>query len=71
MFEFFLGCAIYFSKDLVNWSLIGNALTQRSQVEMRTIEPGTGSWASTLRYRPIDSRNGQGRFYLSNLVSVD
>ncbi|EXK26653.1 hypothetical protein FOXG_15784 [Fusarium oxysporum f. sp. lycopersici 4287] len=68
MFEFFLGCAIYFSKDLVNWSLIGNALTQRSQVEMRTIEPGTGSWASTLRYRPIDSRNGQGRFYLSNRV---
>ncbi|KAF5252133.1 hypothetical protein FOXYS1_14692 [Fusarium oxysporum] len=49
MFEFFLGCVIYFSKDLVNWSLIGHALTQRSQVEMRTIEPGTGSWASTLR----------------------
>ncbi|KAH6657776.1 glycosyl hydrolase [Truncatella angustata] len=62
-FEYFPGCAIYHSTDLVNWDLIGHALTRRSQVEMRTVEPGAGSWASTLRYREKEKR-----FYLANGV---
>lgn len=60
-FEFFPGCAIYTSTDLVNWRLIGHALTRRSQIELRTVEPGAGSWASTLRYRPLEKR-----WYLAN-----
>ncbi|KAF9869264.1 glycosyl hydrolase [Colletotrichum karsti] len=60
-FEYFPGCAIYTSTDLVNWKLIGHALTRRSQIELRTVEPGAGSWASTLRYRPIEKR-----WYLAN-----
>ncbi|RYP83493.1 hypothetical protein DL770_005383 [Monosporascus sp. CRB-9-2] len=60
-FEYFPGCAIYASTDLVNWRLIGHALTRRSQIEMRTVEPGAGSWASTLRYRPREKR-----WYLAN-----
>ncbi|KAI0873843.1 glycoside hydrolase family 43 protein [Hypoxylon argillaceum] len=55
-FEYFPGCSIYTSVDLVNWRLIGHALTRRSQIEMRTVEPGGGSWASTLRYRPQERR---------------
>ncbi|KAI0434976.1 glycoside hydrolase family 43 protein [Xylaria sp. FL1042] len=55
-FEYFPGCPIYTSVDLVNWRLIGHALTRRSQIEMRTVEPGAGSWASTLRYRPQEKR---------------
>ncbi|KAI1115731.1 glycoside hydrolase family 43 protein [Nemania sp. NC0429] len=55
-FEYFPGCPIYTSFDLVNWRLIGHALTRRSQIEMRTVEPGAGSWASTLRYRPQEKR---------------
>ncbi|KAI1358734.1 glycoside hydrolase family 43 protein [Xylaria arbuscula] len=55
-FEYFPGCPIYTSTDLVNWRLIGHALTRRSQIEMRTVEPGAGSWASTLRYRPQEKR---------------
>jgi beta-xylosidase len=55
-FEYFPGCPIYTSVDLVNWRLIGHALTRRSQIEMRTVEPGGGSWASTLRYRPQEKR---------------
>lgn len=39
-FEYLPGCAIYHSTDLINWALIGHALTRRSQVEMRTVEPG-------------------------------
>lgn len=60
-FELFPGCAIYSSTDLLNWRLIGHALTRRSQVEMRTVEPGAGSWASTLRYRQEEKR-----WYLAN-----
>ncbi|KAF2000145.1 glycoside hydrolase family 43 protein [Amniculicola lignicola CBS 123094] len=60
-FEYFPGCAIYFSEDLINWKLIGHALTRRSQIELRTVEPGAGSWASTLRYRPQEKR-----WYLTN-----
>ncbi|KAH9892958.1 glycoside hydrolase family 43 protein [Xylariomycetidae sp. FL2044] len=55
-FEYFPSCAIYASTDLVRWRLIGHALTRRSQIEMRTVEPGAGSWASTLRYRPKEKR---------------
>ncbi|KAJ9133012.1 Non-reducing end alpha-L-arabinofuranosidase BoGH43B [Pleurostoma richardsiae] len=60
-FEFFPGCAIYVSTDLLSWKLIGHALTRRSQIELRTVEPGGGSWASTLRYRPAEKR-----WYLAN-----
>ena len=36
-FEYFPGLPIYHSKDLINWNLIGHALTRRSQLEMRTV----------------------------------
>jgi beta-xylosidase len=60
-FEYFPGAAIYHSTDLISWKLIGHALNRRSQIEMRTVEPGAGSWASTLRYRAIEKR-----WYLTN-----
>lgn len=62
-FEYFPGCAIYSSTDLTNWTLIGHALNRRSQLELRTVEPGAGSWASTLRYR-----RDEKRWYLANGV---
>ncbi|KAH6617415.1 glycosyl hydrolase [Chaetomium tenue] len=62
-FEYFPGAAIYHSTDLINWKLIGHALNRRSQIDMRTVEPGAGSWASTLRYRPQEKR-----WYLTNGV---
>ncbi|CRK18282.1 hypothetical protein BN1708_012318 [Verticillium longisporum] len=62
-FECFPGAAIYASTDLINWTLIGHALNRRSQMDMRTVEPGAGSWASTLRYRPRERR-----WYLANGV---
>ncbi|KAF4551803.1 Hypothetical protein D9617_12g036930 [Elsinoe fawcettii] len=55
-FEYFPGCPIYSSTDLINWKLIGHALTRRSQMELRTVEPGAGAWASTLRYRVKEKR---------------
>ncbi|KAI9046734.1 hypothetical protein LZ554_009472 [Drepanopeziza brunnea f. sp. 'monogermtubi'] len=66
-FTLFPSCAIYHSTDLLNWKLIGHALTRRSQIEMRTPEAGAGSWASTLRYRVEEDGNvggKTGRWYL-------
>lgn len=62
-FEYFPGCAIYTSTDLRSWQLIGHALNRRSQIELRTVEPGAGSWASTLRYRADEKR-----WYLANCL---
>ncbi|PVH76169.1 glycoside hydrolase family 43 protein [Cadophora sp. DSE1049] len=67
-FNLFPSCAIHHSTDLLNWKLIGHALTRKSQIEMRTPEAGGGSWASTLRYRVEDDGEGKGgkagRWYL-------
>lgn len=62
-FELFPGCAIYTSTDLLSWRLVGHALNRRSQIELRTVEPGAGSWASTLRYRVEEKR-----WYLANCL---
>ncbi|KAJ4352094.1 uncharacterized protein N0V89_007440 [Didymosphaeria variabile] len=62
-FDFTPSCPIYTSTDLLNWRLIGHALTRPSQINLRTVEPGAGSWASTLRYRPSEKR-----FYLTTGV---
>ncbi|KAF1968910.1 hypothetical protein BU23DRAFT_601911 [Bimuria novae-zelandiae CBS 107.79] len=62
-FEYTPSCPIYTSIDLVNWTLIGHALTRPSQINLRTVEPGAGSWASTLRYRKQEKR-----FYLTTGV---
>lgn len=62
-FEYTPSCPIYTSTDLINWTLIGHALTRPSQINLRTVEPGAGSWASTLRYRPSEKR-----FYLTTGV---
>ena len=55
-FEYFPGCPIYRSHDLINWTLIGHALTRPSQLHIRTVEPGGGTWAATLRYRAAQKR---------------
>lgn len=62
-FEYFPACAVYTSTNLLDWDLIGHALNRRSQIELRTVEPGAGSWASTLRYRP-----GERRWYLATCL---
>ncbi|KAA8576194.1 hypothetical protein MFRU_009g01270 [Monilinia fructicola] len=48
-FEYFPGIPIYHSTDLISWNLISHALTRRSQLDIRTPEPGGGIWAPTIR----------------------
>ncbi|KAI9930244.1 hypothetical protein MW887_012056 [Aspergillus wentii] len=56
-FEYFAAAPIYHSTDLIQWSLIGHALTRSSQIQIHTPEPGGGVWATTIRYH-------QGVFYV-------
>ncbi|KAJ6179016.1 Concanavalin A-like lectin/glucanase subgroup [Penicillium mononematosum] len=49
-FEYFPGVPIYHSQDLIQWKLIGHALTRTSQLQIHTPEPGGGVWATTIRY---------------------
>lgn len=60
-FEYFPGVPIYHSRDLVNWKLIGHALNRPSQLELRTVEPGAGICAPTLRYH-------EGRWYMTTVA---
>jgi beta-xylosidase len=49
-FEYFPGVPIYHSTDLVEWRVIGHALSRPSQLFMRQVDPGGGIYAPTLRY---------------------
>ena len=49
-FEYFPGIPIYHSRDLVNWTLIGNALTDPAHADLATIPSGGGIHASTIRH---------------------
>ncbi|KAK7206283.1 glycosyl hydrolase [Myxozyma melibiosi] len=55
-FEYFPGIPIYHSKDLVKWEHIGHVLTRPTQLNLRTVEPGAGIWASTIRYVEREKR---------------
>lgn len=60
-FEYFPGAPIYHSTDLIQWTLIGHALTRKSQLDIRAPEPGGGVWAVTIRHH-------EGTFYLTTCV---
>lgn len=60
-FEYTPGAPIYHSTDLIQWTLIGHALTRKSQLDIKAPEPGGGVWAVTLRHR-------DGTFYLTTCV---
>jgi len=56
-FEWFPGVPIHHSRDLVNWRLIGHALTRQSQLDLRGIADSAGVWAPSLSY-------ADGQFWL-------
>jgi xylan 1,4-beta-xylosidase len=56
-FEWFPGVPIHHSRDLVNWRLIGHALTRPSQLDLRGIADSAGVWAPSLSH-------ADGKFWL-------
>jgi hypothetical protein len=57
-FEYFPGLPIYHSNDLLNWELVGHALTRRNQLDLGAVESGAEIRAPTLRHM-------NGIFYLT------
>ena len=60
-FNYFPGLPIYHSKDLVNWTQIGNVLDRPSQMPMRGGAMSSGTYAPTIRYN-------KGVFYVVNTL---
>lgn len=56
-FEWFPGVQIHHSRDLVNWRLIGQSLTRKSQLDLTGVPNSGGIWAPSLSY-------SNGKFYL-------
>ncbi|EHY9857448.1 glycoside hydrolase family 43 protein [Vibrio parahaemolyticus] len=56
-FEWFPGIQIHHSRDLVNWRLIGHALTRTSQLDMKGMDNSEGVYAPALTY-------ADGKFWL-------
>ena len=56
-FEWFPGVPIHHSRDLMNWQIIGHALTRTSQLDLRGIVDHGGVWAPSLSY-------ADGQFWL-------
>lgn len=61
-FEYFPGIPIYHSVDLVNWELIGNAISRCNQLPMDLANSSGGIWAPTIRYN-------NGVFYITATFS--
>lgn len=49
-FEYFPGVPLYHSRDLVNWTLVGNVLDRESQLPLKGASSWLGIYAPTLRY---------------------
>ena len=56
-FEWFPGVPIYHSRDLVNWHLIGHALTDKAHLDIVGVENSSGVWAPSLSH-------ADGKFWL-------
>jgi xylan 1,4-beta-xylosidase len=56
-FEWFPGVPIHHSRDLVNWRLIGHALTRQSQLDLRGVADSGGVWAPSMSH-------ADGQFWL-------
>ena len=60
-FNYFPGIPIWHSKDLVNWTQIGNVIDRPSQFAIRGGDMSRGTYAPTIRYH-------DGTFYMINTL---
>tara|TARA_Y100001935_G_scaffold1014_1_gene811 strand:+ start:7494 stop:9203 length:1710 start_codon:yes stop_codon:yes gene_type:complete len=60
-FSYFPGIPIFHSKDLVNWTQIGNVLDRPSQMNLDSLRMSRGVFAATIEYH-------EGTFYVLNTL---
>ena len=70
-FAYFPGVPIFHSRDLVNWTQIGNVLTRPSQLRLENTEVSQGIFAPTIRYNDgifymiTTNVSGGGNFFVT------
>ena len=57
-FEYFPGIPVFHSKDLVNWTQIGNCAARAEEFPLEQVKDSGGIWAPTIRWN-------QGTFYVT------
>jgi alpha-N-arabinofuranosidase len=62
-FEYFPGIPVYHSRDLVNWMLIGHAISRPDQADLAEVKSSDGIHAPTIRCH-------RGRFYVITTNNV-
>lgn len=60
-FEYFPGIPIYHSRDLVNWTQIGNCISWENPLPLTGVPESGGVWAPTIRYH-------EGYFFVTAAV---
>jgi len=63
-FEYFPGIPVYHSRDLVNWTLVGHAISRPAQADLANVKSSDGIHASTIRCH-------RGRFYVITTNNID
>lgn len=53
-FEWFLGIALYHSRGLAHWYMIGHALMRSSKLDLRGVQSSEGVWAPNLSHCEAD-----------------
>lgn len=62
-FEYFPGIPIYHSRDLINWTMINNCVSNPQQLNFSAFGNSGGIWAPTIRYN-------NGRFYVTATIDA-
>ncbi|GAU75736.1 family 43 glycosylhydrolase [Fusibacter sp. 3D3] len=63
-FVFFPAIPIFHSKDLVNWKLIGHAVSNPEYLDLSEIDDGRGIWAPDISYN-------EGQFYITATLRMN
>jgi xylan 1,4-beta-xylosidase len=60
-FEYFPGIPVFHSRDLVNWTQIGNCVKGAGKFPLDNVKDSGGIWAPTIRY-------DKGVFYVTSTL---
>jgi alpha-N-arabinofuranosidase len=59
-FGYFPGIPVFHSRDLVNWTQIGNAIDRPDQLDFKKLGLSRGVFAPTIQARPFSSKKSDG-----------
>jgi xylan 1,4-beta-xylosidase len=61
-FQYFPAIAISHSKDMIHWHVIGHAITDSEELDLRDIKDSHGIWVLLLQMLPVQTSNLKGEY---------